>query len=244
MSPYKLSINYLGDQFLIIEGPTQIDPDLTDYLRQFGEHLQAHLQGLIFNINLTYSSLCLQYDEDKISYKFLRKKIIKHQNTFNFIKNNSLTLWNIPVCYHPDLATDLLDFCKHKNLPVEKLIELHTAPNYKIHFLGFLPGFPYLGGLNEQLHHPRKKQPRSIVPAGAVGIGGEQTGIYPHASPGGWQLIGQTPLTIFNPSHHPPALFKAGDYLRFSSITIDEYQTLKFKFADTNYKHKPSTIPA
>lgn len=129
----------------------------------------------------------------------------------------------IPVCYDGEFGPDLKEVAAHTGLAPEEVIRLHSAGDYLVHALGFAPGFPYLGGLPEPLHTPRRTEPRLAVPAGSVGIGGEQTGIYPLATPGGWQLIGRTPLTLFAAGRNPPALLAVGDRVKFRRITREEF---------------------
>lgn len=123
---------------------------------------------------------------------------------------------DIPVEYGGEFGPDLADVATHAKLTVQQVVERHAAGQYIVFFDGFQPGFAYLGGLDAALHTPRRKEPRLAVPAGSVGIGGEQTGIYPTASPGGWQLIGRTTLALFDPSRNPPALLLPGDRVRFT----------------------------
>jgi KipI family sensor histidine kinase inhibitor len=124
----------------------------------------------------------------------------------------------IPVHYGGADGCDLADVARHTGLAPEEVIRLHHAREYTVYFLGFLPGFAYLGGMDGRLATPRRKEPRLAVPAGSVGIGGEQTGVYPSESPGGWQLIGRTALRLFDPSHDPPSLLLPGDTVRFVSV--------------------------
>jgi KipI family sensor histidine kinase inhibitor len=122
---------------------------------------------------------------------------------------------DIPVHYGGPAGCDLDEVARHTGLSREEVIRLHTASEYTVYFLGFLPGFAYLGGMDKRLAIPRRKEPRFAVPAGSVGIAGEQTGIYPAVSPGGWQLIGRTSLQLFDPARDPPSLLLPGDTVRF-----------------------------
>lgn len=130
----------------------------------------------------------------------------------------------IPVCYDGEFGPDLADVARHTGLSVEEVIARHSAVEYRVHCLGFAPGFPYLGGLPPELATPRRATPRQGVPAGSVAIGGAQTGIYPQSSPGGWNVIGRTPLRLFDADREPPALLKAGDRVRFRPITRGEFE--------------------
>jgi inhibitor of KinA len=132
----------------------------------------------------------------------------------------------IPVCYGGDLGPDLEIVARHTGLTPAEVIAYHTAPKYLVHMIGFAPGFPYLGGLDERLVTPRRAEPRPLVPAGAVGIAGAQTGIYSLPTPGGWQLIGRTPLRLFDPTALDPSLLHAGQHLRFVPIGEAEFQRL------------------
>ncbi len=122
---------------------------------------------------------------------------------------------DIPVVYGTAAGPDLGEVARHAGLTEKQVVELHASVDYVVWFLGFQPGFPYLGGLPEQLATPRRDEPRLLVPAGSVGIGGAQTGIYPLATPGGWQLIGHTPLPLFDPDRDEPVLLRPGDTVRF-----------------------------
>lgn len=133
----------------------------------------------------------------------------------------------IPVCYGGSYGEDLAYVAEHAGLTEEEVIGIHCGRTYRIYMLGFLPGFPYLGGLDERLFTPRLSAPRTQIPAGSVGIGGSQTGIYPLKSPGGWRLIGRTPLTLFSPSERFTPLYRPGDSIRFVPVGEAEYKRIK-----------------
>ncbi len=135
-------------------------------------------------------------------------------------------IWKIPVCYDPELGKDLSLLAETKSMGINEFIRLHTEPTYRIHFFGFLPGFMYLNGLNDNLHFPRKKIPDQSIPQGSVAIGGTQTGVYPMKSPGGWHLIGRSPLIFFDPKSNPPVFAKAGDRIQFISIERREFDEM------------------
>jgi inhibitor of KinA len=142
------------------------------------------------------------------------------------LKSLSEDCWKVPVHYSSSTGRDLETLAKNKNMSVADLISLHSAVEYRIHFFGFLPGFMYLNGLPEKLHTPRKRIPDLSVPAGSVAIGGSQTGIYPSESPGGWHLIGRSPLTLFDPQLIPAVWAKPGEKLLFTPISEKEFDLL------------------
>lgn len=133
----------------------------------------------------------------------------------------------IPVCYGGEFGPDLDHVAAHAGLSAQEVVARHAAGEYRVHLVGFLPGFPYLGGLDPRLATPRRDTPRTAVPAGSVGIGGLQTGVYPLESPGGWQLIGRAPLVLFDPLRVPPTLLAPGDLVRFRAIELSEYDQLR-----------------
>jgi inhibitor of KinA len=133
----------------------------------------------------------------------------------------------IPVCYNQEFAPDLDEVARHAQISTEQVVELHSAADYRVACIGFVPGFPFLAGLPKEIATPRRSNPRKEIPPGTVGIGGAQTGIYPLRSPGGWNLIGCTPLRLFDPAKEPPVLLRAGDRVRFHAITREEFESLK-----------------
>ncbi|KGP70887.1 5-oxoprolinase subunit PxpB [Pontibacillus yanchengensis] len=133
----------------------------------------------------------------------------------------------IPVCYGGELGPDLPYVAEYHNLSEEQIVDLHSKGDYLVYMIGFAPGFPYIGGMPEDLATPRKDNPRLKIPAGSVGIAGNQTGVYPIETPGGWQLIGRTPLPLFDPELEPPTLLKTGDVIRFKPITKQEFDSYK-----------------
>lgn len=142
-------------------------------------------------------------------------------------KDDAVREIEIPVCYGGECGPDVEAVAAHCGLGADEVIALHSEAHYVVHAVGFAPGFPYLGGLPEKLHTPRRATPRMSVPAGSVGIGWMQTGIYPVATPGGWQLIGRTPLALFRPGERAPALLRVGDRVKFRRITAEEFAAWK-----------------
>jgi inhibitor of KinA len=132
----------------------------------------------------------------------------------------------IPVCYDPEFAFDLDEVARRAGISENEVVHVHSGGDYRVHCVGFIGGFPFLGGLPPRLATPRHDTPRKEIPAGSVGIGGKQTGIYPVRSPGGWNIIGRTPVRLFNPAKNPPGLLRAGDRVRFRPITRKEFEDL------------------
>lgn len=136
-------------------------------------------------------------------------------------------VWQVPVCYDPMFGDDLVQLAEEKKISPSKIIELHTTPLYRIHFYGFLPGFFYLNGLDPLLHTPRKSMPGASVQPGSVALGGSQTGIYPKESPGGWHILGRTPLSLFDRQKQPPVWAKPGERIQFIPIDAQQYHDWK-----------------
>jgi inhibitor of KinA len=141
-------------------------------------------------------------------------------------RSNPADTVEIPVCYASEFAFDLDEVARRAGLDVDEVIDLHSGTEYRVHCVGFTPGFPFLGGLPPRLATPRRETPRTEIPAGSVGIGGKQTGIYPVKSPGGWNIIGRTPLRLFDSQTNPPVLLRAGDRVRFRPISREEFDRL------------------
>ncbi len=148
-------------------------------------------------------------------------RMIQRLDTLPAVEETSNTFYryHLPVIYGGEMGPDLGDVAEHCGMTTEAVIRLHAETTYSVYLIGFQPGFPYLGGLDKRLHTPRRQPPRTLVPAGAVGIGGEQTGVYPFASPGGWQLIGRTDALLFN----DVPLLSTGDEIRF--VPVDRFGT-------------------
>ncbi len=186
----------------------------------------AHLVGVIETVP-AFASLLVRYDPLLTDYDALCAQLRRLASGLNDEAAAQGRTVEIPVCYGGPYGEDLPFVASHAGLSEEEVIRLHSERPYRIYMLGFLPGFPYLGGLNERLFTPRLQTPRTRIPAGSVGIGGQQTGIYPMESPGGWQLIGRTPLRLFDPDR--PLPYAAGDFIRFVPISEREFCALEAK---------------
>lgn len=154
----------------------------------------------------------------------VREALLSRENIAGSAETDQREIIVIPVLYGGKYGPDLEEAARHAGIAAEEMIAIHSSVNYLVHMIGFAPGFPYLGGLPPEIAVPRKAVPRQRVPAGSIGIGGVQTGVYPIASPGGWQLIGMTPIKLFRPHHTRPSLLQAGDLVRFKPISDKEFQ--------------------
>jgi KipI family sensor histidine kinase inhibitor len=215
-----------GDRGLLVEYGDGIDPELNRKVRAIALATeQASPEGLL-EVIPTYRSIILIYDPGVTSPHHLEAVLLSLEERLTEIDIPLPKTVQIPVCYGGELGPDIGFVARHNNLTAADVTRIHSAPHYQIYMVGFTPGFPYLGGLPEALHTPRLETPRTVVPAGSVGIANAQTGVYSIDSPGGWRLIGRTPLRLFDPKRANPFLFKAGDLLKFEPISMDEYHDI------------------
>lgn len=213
-----------GDRALVVEFGNAIDEKLNERVQFLNKNIEkAGVKGVVETVP-TFRSLMVIYDPAAVSFEKLKKVLEYIPADGSKEEKEERRVIEIPVCYGGEFGEDLPDVAAHTGLSEEEVIRLHSARAYNIYMLGFLPGFPYLGGLDKRLHTPRLQNPRTRIPAGSVGIGGEQTGIYPLDSPGGWRLIGRTPLKLYDPDREEPFLYQASDYIRFVPITKEEYE--------------------
>ena len=175
----------------------------------------------------TYCSLLIQYDPMDLRYGQLRERLEALVTQLDEVEMPPKQVVEIPVAYGGEYGPDLVEVARAHNISEEEVIKLHSEPEYPIYMLGFVAGFPYLGGMNKAIATPRKKSPRLKIEAGSVGIAGEQTGIYSVESPGGWQIIGRTPLKLYDVNRNEPVLLKAGQYIKFKPITKEEFRAME-----------------
>lgn len=212
-----------GDRAVDLVFENRISPEVNARVQAYCLAITRAGKDGILGCIPAYRTLTVEYDPLRLTYGqvclFLRSLSVPEKEE----KNGMLV--TIPVCYGGDFGPDLKAVAKHAGLPEKEIIRRHTAPDYPVYMLGFRPGFPYLGGLDPAIACPRLEVPRQIVPGGSVGIAGEQTGIYPEASPGGWNIIGRTPLRLFDEQSY--SLIHPGDTVRFEAIPEDVFWTME-----------------
>ncbi len=215
-----------GDQGLVVEYGDAIDPATNRRVRDLFLALHAASIPGIVDLVPTYRSLLVNYDPLQLAPDGLRHALERIEVGLATAPVPAPRIVEVPTAYGGELGPDLPFVASHNNLSEDEVVRIHSGTDYLVYMMGFSPGFPYLGGMSERIATPRLKTPRTAIPAGSVGIAQTQTGIYPVESPGGWQLIGRTPVTLFDASRQPPVLVEAGDYIRFVPVSRDEYDRL------------------
>ena len=223
----KIKLLTAGDSSILLQFGNTIDPAINRKIAATVQLMrEQHING-VTDVIPAFCSLLINYDPRVISYEQIKRRMEALVKIDVSAGNTRKRVFEIPVCYGGEYGPDIQNIADHAGLSVEEVIQIHTSRDYLIYMLGFLPGFTYLGGLDERIHTPRLANPRIRIPAGSVGIGGSQTGIYPMDSPGGWQLMGMTPVKTYDPDREVPILVEAGDYIRFVSIDEDEFHRIK-----------------
>ncbi len=228
----------LGEAAVLIEFGKVINIETHRKVKACADYLDQHpLPGMIEYV-AAFSSLTVFYDPVVVlnvkhttgiqsAYELvtsLLQDIVANLERSVDIKPKVV---EIPVCYGGEFGPDLEYVAGYNKLDIDEVIHIHSNSEYLVYMIGFAPGFPYLGGLDERISTPRRQSPRTLIPERTVGIAGMQTGVYPIATPGGWQLIGRTPVELFRPNEYPPSLLQAGNIVRFKPITLKEYQEYK-----------------
>lgn len=231
----------LGENALLLECASEISLSALGSVQHFYRILKAApIQG-VYDLIPAYTTLTLVFSLDELGFSssphtYLEEQVARRLEAHPFSGESSNALDTssnlapeaivIPVCYDEEFAPDLNDIARHHNLSIDEVVGLHSGADYRVAMLGFTPGFPYLLGLHEFLHTPRKSVPRTRIEAGSVGIAGAQTGIYPLQSPGGWNIIGRTPLRLFTPEKEQITLLQSGDTVRFRAISAEEFREI------------------
>jgi len=214
----------MGDRSLLVELGDEISPEVNRRVRELSIILMGNpIEGMIETVP-AYRSLLIIYDPLNLEIATLQHRIEDIQKKIGKIQIPEPKTMEIPVVYGGEYGPDMEWVARYHNIRVEEVIQLHTGTTYQVYMIGFMPGFPYMGELLEGLATPRRETPRTVIPQGSVAIAQRQTGIYPVESPGGWQILGRTPLKLFNPLHSPPTLLEMGDLVKFFSIGEKEFK--------------------
>ncbi|WP_353853793.1 5-oxoprolinase subunit PxpB [Bacillus sp. Bos-x628] len=242
LSRIKESITFhpLGDAAIVIQAGNDIREDIHERVQHiftcieqhpfdgYIEAVQAFTNVTVFYEPYTVHQSAHLYQNDMSPYEWVKDYIkqLLEDKWHEGVEVRRRTV-DIPVCYGGAFGPDLEEVARINGLTSEEVVRIHTAGTYLVYMIGFAPGFPFLGGLSDQIAAPRKETPRMSIPKGSVGIAGKQTGVYPISTPGGWQLIGQTPLSLFRPDQEKPSLLKAGDQVRFVQMSEKEFFSMK-----------------
>src|SRR5699024_4400040 len=221
---YKL----INEETIMIYCEQQIHPTTIKEGQKVEKYIKDQQHEAIIEVIPSYRAIKLHIDITKQSLvKVVNELNLEQLNKLDFDENlNKVKIISLPVLYGGNYGPDIQEVAKHNQLSIEEVIKLHTENTYLIYMLGFMPGFPFLGGLNSKLATPRREEPRTSIPAGSVGIANNQTGLYPKQSPGGWQIIGRTPITVFDILRTPMCLYESGDYIKFYSIDESTFEQI------------------
>lgn len=231
-SEMQPKISPLGDQGLLLDWGGELDPGIHQEIQACWQRLLAmHLPGVL-DLIPAYNSLAILWDAvflmknypQELPFELVKAwilPVLAEEVTHSAAVN--IRTVEVPVCFEPPYALDLVELAAQKQLPPAAFVERFCARTYQVYLLGFLPGFAYMGTVEAELASPRRAVPRGTIPAGSVGIAGAQTGIYPLDSPGGWQVIGRTPWRMFLPEQEPPVRLRVGDEVRFYAIGVEEF---------------------
>lgn len=238
MAEMKIQYFPYSKKAILLEWPAEVKPDILQDILKFKDVIAKQLKPL--EIISSYNAILLEFEND---IDFLKDRArLKRLYKKSVNVSSARTLFHIPVSYDPEFGPDIQELSQSLGMQTEEIIQLHSDPDYLVYFIGFLPGFCYLGGLDSRLHFPRKEEPRPLVPKGSVGIAGAQTGIYPGDSPGGWQIIGNSPVRFFDPQQDPPCFARPGDQIRFYPVDRVAYESISRKVDDGQFTLKKEII--
>ncbi|ABR34908.1 kinase A inhibitor [Clostridium beijerinckii] len=230
-SNFKAKISQISETAALVEFGRKISEDINKKVRTFCTYLdEKPFYGMVeyvpafTSVSVIYNPLDMKSESPYEVVKVILDNII---SKLDFSLEDEEHIVEIPVCYGGEFGQDIEQVAKINNITVDEVIKIHSEGKYLVYMIGFAPGFPYLGGMSEKIAAPRRESPRIAIPAGSVGIAGMQTGVYPIETPGGWQLIGKTPLKLFDLKRNSKSLLKAGDIVKFYPISYEEYVQLK-----------------
>ena len=215
---FQLTYKLYGRSAILVEWPANISQDIIQDIISF-ERQVKEIDSILDTV-IAYNSLLIRCQNPIVDQELTISQLKNKYAASSYLMKQDQFLWDIPVCYDASFGIDLEEIANEKKCSVADIIRLHTDTNYLVYFIGFQPGFLYLGGLHQNLHVPRKSNPRVRVDKGSVGIGGAQTGVYPQNSSGGWNIIGKSPLNFFNMKAINPCFAKPGDRIQFVAVDI------------------------
>ena len=232
---YLVQIYTLGEQAVVLQLGSGISMEIHERVMAYTKAIQAANFSWVIELVPAYNSVTVYYSIANILHlaktdciaAWVTDKLLGISVDFSNTKQASKKMIEIPACYDTTLGVDIIYLSEQLQLSIDKIIDIHSNRLYTVYMLGFLPGFPYMGSVDERIQHPRKKNPSKQVVAGSIGIAGAQTGIYPLQSPGGWQIIARTPLAIFNLEKENPCLLSAGDQVRFIPISLERFYEIE-----------------
>ncbi len=227
--PFNVRVQAASDQTLLVYFGERISLSTHRTIAKFLKLSGTEPIPGVLNLQPAYTSVLVKFDPRLTSHSELDASISSVLSRLGDVKLPAPRTCEIPVCYGGEVGPDLNEVARLHSISTEEVVRVHSRATYTVYFLGFVPGFAYLGGLPEQLATPRLATPRKSVPAGSVAIGGSQTGVYPTSTPGGWRLIGKTPLKLFDPAAAHASFFELGDEVRFIPISTDEFARLAAK---------------
>ncbi len=228
MKSYPITIRPFGESAILIEWPAVVDEKILEDILQFNRLLQMEFDAS-WEVVPAYNSLTLINNVDSIEFQKVENTLARLYAELDYGAKADRFLWTLPVCYDLEFGIDAEDVAAKLNIGLDELIERHSSYEYTVFGIGFLPGFMYLGGLPKNLEINRKATPRLKVGKGAVGLAGKQTGIYPQDSPGGWNIIGNCPIPMFNVKAKKPCFVSVGDKIKFKPISKAEHQLYKIE---------------
>lgn len=231
-----ISYTSFGNKAILLEWQPIIDEAILKEIINFRDKIGGQKNDVYADFIVGYNSLTIVFKEFIVDFKEEIKKLQDiYSSNIQILKTQNY-LWEIPVCYDLEFGIDLKEISESINLEVPEIVRLHSESVYTVFFIGFLPGFLYLGGLETTLFFDRKPNPRLVVEKGSVGIGGEQTGVYPISSAGGWNIIGKSPINFFDVDNEYPCFAKSGDQIKFKPISKNEFYQLEKVVSDNNYQ--------
>ena len=232
---FKPTYKPLGNAAILIEWPSKIKEAIINDIINFENKLNNSPE--IIDTIIAYNSLTILFKE----LKNYNQKVVELKELYELEckeKIQQYKKWEIPVCYDVKFGLDLVEVSIAKKMSIEEVVRLHSKNSYLVYFLGFQPGFLYLGGLSPKIHTPRRATPRVRVEKGSVGIGGEQTGVYPSDNAGGWNIIGKSPIDFFNIENEQPCFARAGDRIQFFPVSFSQFYQIEKEVVKGSYKLK------